>query len=163
MNRVRPHKQILVLILLFLYSFGITSSASIHLIHDLFHLLEKSQHLHDHAHNHHNDHKNHAHLQGHEEYANEVSDRHEQSKPEQINHGHRHNKYIDAMLQSIEKEPQTPESHVLYVLELYYHMNFIFQDPTEDLVPTKNERYIDIKLMSTLYYPSPPTPPPKFS
>lgn len=158
MNRIRAKKQILVLVLLSLYCLGITSFASIHFIHDLFHFVENSQHLHDHSHNHH-DHYN----KTHDHFSEHEGDPyyHESSKPEKNNHGHRHNKYIDTILQSIDKEPEIPESHVLFVLEMYYHMNFILEDQIRKLAAIEKKHYKEIELMSTLCHLSPPTPPPK--
>ena len=67
------------------------------------------------------------------------------------------------MLKTIDEEPETPTSHALYVLELYYHIKLILQDNMINLFPEENKRYLYVKYLSTLFYLSPPTPPPKLS
>jgi len=143
------------------------SLATVHLAHDLFHLLENSIHLHDHTHSHHEHHEQHEQhnriytQRKHDDHSVEKSDRYKQIEYHQKEHGHNHNPLVDTMLRSIENRRQTPGSHHIYVMEMFYHLYYSALDCIENLYPDEHEHFSKITHFTSLCCISPPTPPPR--
>ena len=162
--RIRP--KIISTVLVLLYSCGLTSYASVHLLHDFFHLLEQSVHWHDHVHHHQSYTSEHSHA--HKSPARTTSETESAQRPTKNNSagemtGHEHGRLIDGLLEAIDAETKLPESHQIYLLEFYNHLKIFAQIEILNQPGSDKNPYSGQVIMSTQFYPIPAEPPPRNS
>ena len=167
MHNIRFYQKAITIVLIFLYSCGIISIVSVNLMHDFFHHMEESVHLHDHSHDHAHPHQEQDIDRQHNNYKNRqdihtsLFSEHHQKNFSGNTHGHQHNKVIDTILKSIDREAKPTESHHIFVLEYYFHINSYYSIEQKNIPGPDKKQYSNIATISSLFYPSPPEPPPK--